>query len=118
MEYSYLVLCLLNAFLSYTATMLNIVKIHSIRKTPNLSKNLKTLLRSLVDQHQDQKQPTQPMGTLDSRTETKARKWVNFELSKFILGSEAAGNKIEQNWVANEFHLNNNNNTNNKRNSS
>ena len=95
MEYSYLVLCLLNAFLSYTATMLNIVKIHSIRKTPNLSKNLKTLLRSLVDQHQDQKQPTQPMGTLDSRTETKARKWVNFELSKFILGSEAAGNKTE-----------------------
>ena len=95
MEYSYLVLCLLNAFLSYTATMLNIVKIHSIRKTPNLSKNLKTLLRSLVAQHQDQIQPTQPMGTVDSRTETNARKWVNFELSKFILGSEAAGNKRE-----------------------
>ena len=50
------------------------------------------------------------MGSLDSRTETKARKWVSFELSKFILGSEAAGNKIKQNWVANEFHLNNNNN--------
>ena len=48
MEYSYLVLCLLNAFLSYTATMLNIVKIHSIRKTPSLLNNLKTLLLSLA----------------------------------------------------------------------
>ena len=38
---------------------------------------------------------THPMGTLDSRTQTKGRKWVSFELSKFILGSEAAGNKIE-----------------------
>ena len=38
---------------------------------------------------------TQTMGTLDSRTQTKGRKWVSFELSKFILGSEAAGNKRE-----------------------
>ena len=48
MDSSYLVLCLLNAFLSYTTTMLNIVTIHAIRKTPSLSKNLKTLLLSLA----------------------------------------------------------------------
>ena len=48
MDSSYLALCLLNAFLSYTATMLNIVTIHAIRKTPSLSKNLKTLLLSLA----------------------------------------------------------------------
>ena len=48
MDSSYLVGCLLNAFLSYTATMLNIVTIHAIRKTPSLSKNLKTLLLSLA----------------------------------------------------------------------
>ena len=47
MDSSYLLVCLLNAFLSYTATMLNIVTIHAIRKTPSLSKNLKTLLLSL-----------------------------------------------------------------------
>ena len=73
--------------------MLNIVKIHSIRKTPNLSKNLKTLLLAVSDLGVGSL--TQPMGTLDSRTQTKGRKWVSFELSKFILGSEAAGNKIE-----------------------
>ena len=32
-------------------------------------------------------------GTLDSTTQTKERKWVSFELSKFILGSGAEGNK-------------------------
>ena len=48
MDSSYLLFCLLNAFLSYTATMLNIVTIHAIRKTPSLSKNLKTLLLSLA----------------------------------------------------------------------
>ena len=48
MDSSYLVVCLLNAFLSYTATMLNIVTIHAIRKTPSLSTNLKTLLLSLA----------------------------------------------------------------------
>ena len=48
MDSSYLALCLLNAFLSYTATMLNIVTIHAIRKTSSLSKNLKTLLLSLA----------------------------------------------------------------------
>ena len=48
MDSSYLLVCLLNAFLSYTATMLNIVTIHAIRKTPSLSKNLKTLLLSLA----------------------------------------------------------------------
>ena len=48
MDSSYLVVCLLNALLSYTATMLNIVTIHAIRKTPSLSKNLKTLLLSLA----------------------------------------------------------------------
>ena len=48
MDSSYLVGYLLNAFLSYTATMLNIVTIHAIRKTPSLSNNLKTLLLSLA----------------------------------------------------------------------
>ena len=48
MDSSYLVGCLLNASLSCTATMLNIVTIHAIRKTPFLSKNLKTLLLSLA----------------------------------------------------------------------
>ena len=43
---SYLTLSLSNAFLSYTATMLNIVTIHAIGKTPSLSKNLKALLLS------------------------------------------------------------------------
>ena len=46
MDSSYLTLTLSNAFLSYTATMLNIVTIHAIRKTPSLSKNLKALLLS------------------------------------------------------------------------
>ena len=32
-------------------------------------------------------------GTLDSTTQTKERKWVSFELLKFILGSAAEGNK-------------------------
>ena len=44
----YVVACLLNVFLSYTAIMLNIVTIHAIRKTPSLSKPLKTLLLSLA----------------------------------------------------------------------
>ena len=48
MDSSYFVVCLLNAFLSYTATMLNIVTIQAIRKTPSLSKILKTLLLSLA----------------------------------------------------------------------
>ncbi|CAH3025263.1 unnamed protein product [Porites evermanni] len=48
MDTLHLVGCLLNAFLSYTATVLNIVTIHAIRKTPSLSKNSKTLLLSLA----------------------------------------------------------------------
>ena len=48
MDSSYLLVCLLNAFLSYTATMLNILTIHTIRKSSSLSKNLKTLLLSLA----------------------------------------------------------------------
>ena len=75
--------------------MLNIVTIHSIRKTSNLSKNLKILLLSTAVSDLDVGLLTQPVGTLDSRTQTKGRKWVSFELSKFILGSEAAGNKIK-----------------------
>ena len=39
--------CAFNSFLSYTAIMLNIVTIHAIRKTPSLSKTLRTLLLSL-----------------------------------------------------------------------
>ena len=32
-------------------------------------------------------------GTLDSKTQTKERKWVSLELLKFILGSAGEGNK-------------------------
>ena len=48
MDYSYLTLCIFNAYFSYTATMLNIVAIYVIRKTSSLPKNLKTLLLSLA----------------------------------------------------------------------
>ena len=48
MDYLYLTLCVFNAYLSYTATMLNIVAIYAIRKTLPLPKNLKTLLLSLA----------------------------------------------------------------------
>ena len=48
MDYLYLTLCLFNASLSYTATMLNIAAIYAIRKTSSLSKNLKSLLWSLA----------------------------------------------------------------------
>ena len=48
MDYFYLTLCVFNAYLSYTATMLNIVAIYAIRKTLSLPKNLKTLLLSLA----------------------------------------------------------------------
>ena len=48
MDYSCLTLCVFNAYLSYTATMLNIVAIYAIRKTLPLPKNLKTLLLSLA----------------------------------------------------------------------
>ena len=44
----YVVNCVFNVFLSYTAIMLNIVTIQAIRKTPSLSKPLKTLLLSLA----------------------------------------------------------------------
>ena len=48
MDYLYLTLCVFNAYLSYTATMLNIVAIYAIRKTLSLPKNLKILLLSLA----------------------------------------------------------------------
>ena len=48
MDWSYLTLCILNAYLSNSATILNIVAIYAIRKTSSLSKNLKTLLLSLA----------------------------------------------------------------------
>ena len=32
-------------------------------------------------------------GTLDSKTQTKERKWVSRELLKFVLGSAGEGNK-------------------------
>ena len=44
----YVVNCVFNVFLSYTAIMMNIVTIHSIKKTLPLSKPLKTLLLSLA----------------------------------------------------------------------
>ncbi len=46
--WSYVANCVLNAFLSYTAIMLNILTIHAMRKTPSLPKPLKTLLLSLA----------------------------------------------------------------------
>ena len=48
MDWSYLTLCISNAYLSYSATILNVVAIYAIRKTSSLSKNLKTLLLSLA----------------------------------------------------------------------
>ena len=48
MDWLYLTLCILNANLSYTATILNIVTIYAIVKTSSLSKNFKTLLLSLA----------------------------------------------------------------------
>jgi len=45
---SYIVNCVLNAFLTYTAIMLNILTIHAIRKTSSLPKPLKALLLSLA----------------------------------------------------------------------
>ena len=46
MDWSYLMLCILNAYLSYSTTILNLIAIYAIRKTSSLSKNLKTLLLS------------------------------------------------------------------------
>ncbi len=45
---SYIANCVLNAFSSYTAIMLNIVTIHAMRKTSSLPKPVKTLLLSLA----------------------------------------------------------------------
>ena len=45
---SYIANCVINAFLSYTAIMLNSITIHVIRKTSSLSKPLRTLLLSLA----------------------------------------------------------------------
>ena len=48
MDWSYLILCILNANFSHTATILNIVAICVIMKTLSLSRNFKTLLLSLT----------------------------------------------------------------------
>ena len=48
LQSTYIVNCVFNSFLSYTATMLNIVTIYAIRKTPSLPKPLKTLFLSLA----------------------------------------------------------------------
>ena len=45
---SYIVNCTVNAFLTYTAIVLNILTIHAIRKTSSLPKPLKTLFLSLA----------------------------------------------------------------------
>ena len=45
---TYMANCVFNSFLSYTTIMLNIVTIQAIRKTPSLSKTLRTLLLSLA----------------------------------------------------------------------
>jgi len=47
-EAGYIVNCVLNAFLSYTAIALNSVTIHALRKAASLPKPLKTLLLSLA----------------------------------------------------------------------
>ena len=44
----YVVYCVVNAFLCFTAILLNILTIHAIRKTSSLPKPLKTLLLSLA----------------------------------------------------------------------
>ena len=48
MESSNLALCVVNAFLSSITSILNILTIYAIRKTPSLAKNLKILLLSLA----------------------------------------------------------------------
>ena len=48
LQSTYIVNCVFNSFLSYTATMLNIVTIIAIRKTSSLPKPLKILLLSLA----------------------------------------------------------------------
>ena len=48
MDLTHLIPCILNAYFSYTATILNIVTICAIMKTSSLSKNFKTLLLSLA----------------------------------------------------------------------
>ncbi len=45
---TYIAGCVLNAFVSYTTVMLNIITIHAMRKTSSLPKPLKTLLLSLA----------------------------------------------------------------------
>ncbi|XP_078381785.1 adenosine receptor A2a-like [Oculina patagonica] len=45
---AYIANCVINCFLAYTAIMLNIVTIHTLRKTSSLSKPLRTLLLSLA----------------------------------------------------------------------
>ena len=45
---TYIVNCVVNAFLSYTAITLNSVTIHALRKTSSLPKHFKTLLLSLA----------------------------------------------------------------------
>ena len=45
---TYIVNCVFNSFLSFSATLLNIVTIHAIRKTSSLPKTLRTLLLSLA----------------------------------------------------------------------
>ena len=44
---SYVVICMLNAFLSYIAITMKFITIYAIRKTSSLPKTLKTLLQSL-----------------------------------------------------------------------
>ena len=61
MESSYLTLCVVNAFLSSIAYILNILTIYAIRKTPSLAKNLKILLLSFAVSHLGISLLAQPM---------------------------------------------------------
>ena len=47
-DFHYLINCILNAFLCFTASALNCITIHALRKTSSLPKPLRTLLLSLA----------------------------------------------------------------------
>ncbi|CAH3025265.1 unnamed protein product [Porites evermanni] len=88
MDSSYLLVCLLNAFLFYTATMLNIVTIHAIRKTPSLSKNLKTLLLSLAVSDLGVGLVVQPLNVanliMESKLNNETSKTYNFFIAYLV----------------------------------
>ena len=77
MDWSYLTLCLFNAYLSYSATMLNIVAIYAIIKTSSLFTNLKTLLLSLAVSDLGVGLLAQPMFVVNSVMNSKQNNETN-----------------------------------------